>query len=227
MPAMLIGLAVLAVAAILLLGWSVPLGIGIVYLRRGTGGRGLTVFGALWGLAAIGLVALAIRAYQSARIEDFDPSAYHGQTGTIITAYKSDCSLIVSNTATGKRMRLRGADGAAVAPVGTYRIESYQAVAKDDQGDEWTASSYTAPALNQDFALAADGTHELDLGPPLTAQVMVNDDDDNGKSSFDLKIVGRGGDYALRAGGSRSHPLSFQILDQQGHELWQGNFEYG
>ena len=49
----LLGILVIALVTALLIGWLVPLIIGIVKLCRRTGGIALTIIGVMWALARI------------------------------------------------------------------------------------------------------------------------------------------------------------------------------
>jgi hypothetical protein len=77
-------------------------------------------------------------------------------------------------------------------------------------------------------------TSEIDAGPPFTLRAMVGKatTTPQGKVvSISFAIIGKAGEtYApntLKKGLSLAPPPQFQILDEKGTVLAQGNFEYG
>jgi len=226
---LLVGVAILAVVAVALLGWLVPLVVGLVQLRRRTGGVVLAVIGAIWGFAAIGVAGLGAVAYRqmsrSVRVEDFDPASYHGATGTVLVTYAGQSELIVRDKKLDKRLRLHARDGIAQAPVGKFEVESWEALATDSQGITWTASCYPGGGRAAEMAVAAGGAPRFEVGPPFTASVDVRPQA-SGRVAFELKVAGLGG-YSYPIHSSRARPPGFQALDRSRRVVWHGDFEYG
>lgn len=233
-------------------GWVVPLAIGIVKLRRRSGGVALPTIGVVWALGAIGLAAVGYvgftpfsaapergdssgrspvgyvgitRSGAALRAEDFDPATFKGQTGTVTLPYQCESSLIVTDTNTHKRLRLHVRDGVAQAPVGDYKVSSYDMSMKGKGGVTWTASHYASSP--QALEISAASPAHLNLGPPFTAQVEVNESPGEG-TMLQLSVTGRAGEsYAIVSRQWRAKPPRFQVLDRLGQVVSQGQFEYG
>jgi len=225
----LLGILVIALATALLIGWLVPLIIGIVKLRRRTGGIALTIIGVMWALGASGLAAVGYVAYRqlgaALRVADFDPATYHGQTGTVTLPYQGESSLIVRAKPAGAKLGLRVRDGVAQAPVGRYELQTYSMSMKDKAGVAWTASHF--PSTSQELEVTTASPVRLNLGPPFTARVDVSAGP-GGKTMLQLGISGRaGGAYTIMSGQGRAAPPRFEVLDGSGQVVWQGSFEYG
>lgn len=219
-------------AGVLGLGWLVPFIMGIVYLRRRTGGTVLTVLGGIWLLGVVAIVALAaLTARQvrrsfatSPKVEQFDATKYTGPTGTIALTYKGRSRLEVYQHEQRKRLRLSTDDGTIKAPVAIYSVLSYEAIAKDAKRAQWVAT-YRPDSLKA--AVSAGATTKLDLGPPLTASITVKKAP-NDSVTMDFSLTGAtAGQYTItKAHGVRVAP-SFVALDQSGRTVWRGRFEYG
>jgi hypothetical protein len=238
---------------VLLGAWVVPLIIGVVKLRRRTGGVALTIIGAIWALGAVGLAAaghvgvsrfsaaLRVENFNPARlsrqpmrvnrfdapprVEDFNSDTFKGQTGTVTLPYRGESSLIVTDTDAHKRLRLHVRDGVAQAPVGDYKVSSYDISMKGKGGVTWTASHYASSS--QALEVSAPSPAHLNLGPPFTAQVEVNESSGEG-TMLQLSITGRAGEsYVIISRQWRAKPPRFQVLDRLGQVVWQGQFEYG
>ncbi len=229
-------MAILTIIALILLaliafGWLVPLIIGIVWMRRGSGGTVLTILGGIWA-AGVGLVVLLawlgwrqFSAYSggSVQMEDFDAAKYQGQTGTMVLAHKGQSVFEAYLRGGNKILRFSTPDGVLKAPVGSYDVRQYQAIAKDSKGREWIAACYPDAKVS----VKAGASTKLDLGPPFTASITVKT---SGKDrvSMDLKLAGtNGGQYTIRQKGGKDEPPSFVALDKAGQVVWQGRFAYG
>ena len=136
--ALVLGWLFIGVVAVLLTGWVVPVIVGIIRLRRRTGGPALLIIGGVWFLGAAGVVGLGVVWYRTFSagfaIKDFDPAGHAGQTGTVALPHKGESSLVVGDEAQRTRLRLRVRDGAAVAPAGRFQVFSYTATAKAGDG---------------------------------------------------------------------------------------------
>jgi len=87
------GLLSLAMMVSLLLGWLIPLVVGLRRRRSGRGGKVLLGVASVWGLLVAGLVLLGVKTYRDEqrrlnREETvFNPAAYTGETATLEVAY--------------------------------------------------------------------------------------------------------------------------------------------
>lgn len=230
-----LGIVVVVLAAFLLLGWLLPLVLGIVRIRRkGAGGVVLTVIGGVWGLVVLGVVGLAVyevheysRVSDSGKVVDFDPAQYQGQTGSIVLSHKGESTLEIGGRDGGGRMRLSTSNGVLSAPVGTYNLFSYEAVGKDESGATWVASGSLSSRGREPISVKANSTQTLELGPPFKASVTVKSTG-RGSATLDMSLKGcDGNQYTISKKGGRGEPPSFQVLSKTGEVLWQGRFEYG
>jgi hypothetical protein len=225
----LLGIVVIALVTAVLIGWLVPLIIGIVKLFRRTGGIALTIIGIMWALGAMGLAVMGYVAIshlrEALRVEDFDPAAFKGQTGSVTLPHQGESSLIVTDRKANKRLRLHVREGVAQAPVGDYKVDSYEISMKDKAGVTWTASHYSSPS--QGLEISAASAAHLNLGPPFTARVEVNESPGGG-TMLQFSLTGPGGEsYVMMSGRGRPALPRFEVLDPSGQVVWQGRFEYG
>ncbi len=231
---MLIGIVVLAVAGLFLLGWLVPLGIGIRLSSHRRGGTALIVVGGVWGAVAVSLVAmgamfaLGFRTMSSSPsdLKVFDAAAHAGPQGLIRTAGTGATSLTVMDES-GGTLRLESTNGILAAPAGTLHLTQYAMTGSLPGGSGWTVSRYGFSGGMERIAVPPGGTAEVALGPPYRAVVTVSKADD-GRQTFDLQISSTDGNrVSLRFHGTRQTPLQFEVLDAGGRRVWNGNFEYG
>jgi len=226
-----VAIAVL-VAAVLLLGWLVPLIAGLVMMRRRQQPAGvvLTVIGAVWGVLGLLILGLSIFAYtqfpKATKLETFDPAHYAGRMGTVNVPYKGEGSLTISERGKARRLKLTTTNGAFRLPAGSYQLLQYEAVGRDRANTKWTASAGLSGRTST-LTVAGDSTQDLDVGPPLKAKVAAQTRSGN-MASLDLKLTGRGGDqYMLSKGTGGGGAPRFQVLSPTGQVLWQGQFAYG
>jgi hypothetical protein len=222
----IVGFLVLGALALALIGWVAPLVIGIIKLRRRSGGIALTIIGGIWAVGALGLAALGVFAYRqfsaAMRVEAFNPASYHGAMGTITLPYKGESSLVGIMQGSPTRMRLVVREGVAQAPVGAYSALSYEAAARDANGRRWTARCDVGMTRESALIVGTAAPVELDVGPPFTAAVTVAER--SGKVDLGFNTSGRGGySYTIMS----SEPPRFEVVDGSGKVLWQGRFEYG
>ena len=204
--------------------------VGIVRLRRKSGGMRLTVLGG--GLAVLALASselgcgLDCRSPGDGQIKQFDPEAYDGQTGAIAVPPEADTELVVLDTATNGLLRLRAKDGVAKVPVGDYRLHSYEAIAKGKSGRLWRASARFSRRQGEAIRVEAGSTQRLEAGPPFTAEVTVERE---GRDAvlLDLQVTDRAGNrfWIGRSGGTPAP--RFQAIDESGRVVAQGTFEFG
>jgi hypothetical protein len=223
-----LGVLMLIIVLVLLIGWTVPLIIGIVKLRRGSRTTGiiLTVLGGGWGLVAVLLVAVGIFGYMTAmkagRTEHFNPDSYKGAIGRIVSKCPSPSHLVVQYPSLKKNLELKSKEGIFIAPVGDCLLESYRLESKDSEGKEWTASGILAGELIKvDSKIEAN----VEIGPPFTASVTARDL--GKKVIFTLIFTDCKGRSATVRKPPTERAPSFALLDKTGQTLWQGSFEYG
>jgi hypothetical protein len=235
----------MAMLAIFVLGWLVPLVLGIVRIasQKKYGGL-LTWIGAVWGfLAVLGVAGIVIffcmmnKRYEP---QDFDPVSYKGKTGRIVIPHKGDGEITLSiNEAQSllgqsRNLRLTSTNGDFVAPAGKIQyISSIELTQTDEAGTRWKARTYVG-VLDQDGNNAPTKLKEgqvlnLDIGQSLKAamevspaaagQVSMNMQiTDNGKHSF---TVSKDTPSLVR------DKPKFQVLDSDGKVLWEDSLEYG
>ena len=235
------------VLACLALGWLVPLVIGIARLRRksaGGGGLALTIVGGVWGAAAVvlggcgGLMAFVLAVGGGwVAAEPFDPSQYDGPMGSIAVPYEGAAALEVWSSPSGKRLGLSTTDGRFQVPVGEYTPYSFTAKRTDADGMPWSAHTFLTtarptpgrptPGRPAQVSVQADRAVPLELGPPLTASIVVRRQRAN-RVNLDLKIVdSQGRRYTITRAGRQHMPPGFEVLSPSGEVVWQGCFEYG
>lgn len=230
---MLIGIAGLVVGGLFLLGWMVPLGIGIRLSSRRRGGTALIVIGGVWGAASISLLAMGamfvigLRTMSSpSDTKPFDAAAHTGPKGLIRTTGTGATSLTVKDES-GGTWRLESTNGILAAPAGTLHPTGYALSGSLSDGRRWTVSRYNFGGDTQRIVVPAGGAADVALGPPCRAVVAASKADD-GRQAFDLNIFADNGDpVSLRLHGARPAPLQFEVIDAGGRSVWSGNFEYG
>jgi hypothetical protein len=231
---MIVGIGILVALALFLLGWLVPLVIGIRRSSRHSGGTALIIVGGVWGAAALGLIALGAvafigfsRATQRAEPKAFDTAAHAGAKGFLRTACTGATTLTVQDEAGGSTLRLESTNGILAAPAGTLRLQRFTTTATGADGATWTIAGYNFGRDVQTLTVPADGTADVALGPPYRAVVTPSKAGD-GQQAFDLKITGVDGSrVSLYVQAVRRKPLQFEVLDAAGRSVWSGNFEYG
>jgi len=231
----LAAIAILGFVLCLAAGWVVLLVIGIIRLRkRAPAGVALTVIGGVWGALSLSVVAIGVGVSvyahrQAARfggMEDFDPVQYQGRKGSIVVPHKGESSLRLQEEG-GKLIRLHTKDGVLVAPAGTYRLVSFEAVGKDENNQEWEARCYFPPRTPGKVSVTDGSSQDVKVGPPFRASVSVTPKGQD-QATFDLKLTGSDGNqYTIARKGGRSEPPSFQVISKSGEILWQGRLEYG
>ena len=228
-----IAVPALGLLVVVLLGWLLPLVVGIVRTVRGQRSTGLIVFGGAWGLfgaAGLGLLFVGALAFRTAnrptRTEVFDPATYEGPTGTIVVPFTARTQLSVIGQQSAVRQQLTATGGSLIAPAGSLTVRSVDLTAADDSGAQWSASCFFR--RQQQLNLAEGETQELKIGPPFTAKVIAKKTSDD-MCTFDLKVTGTGGNgFTIRQLGSAANKApAFEVLNKDGEVVWQGDFKYG
>ena len=228
------------VLACLVLGWIVPLVIGIVRLRRrstgDTAGMVLTIVGSVWGVVGLMLGVcggmfwlMSSFGGPFSRVVQFDPSQHEGPMGAIVVPYEGEASLQVASMAGAKTLVLSSHDGRFQAPVGGYSPWVFTANKTDEDGSEWQASTYlTMSGKPSQVSVQADSETSLELGPPFTASIAVTAEQRN-KVALDLKVAdSQGNHYTIsRLGLRAAPPPRFEVRSSSGELVLEGQFEYG
>lgn len=228
----LLALLSLLFGLVLAVGWIVPLAAGVSRMRQNRGGKGLTVVGTIWGVGAAGLVVLAVVGFfgwravgQQTQATVFDSATYQGATATVSWPGGVSGELTLSDTDTRRRERVNVSDGKGTMRTGTFQPVQYALKKQDDAGVAWEARGWITEVST--FTLAEGGTHELQLGPPYTAEVKVGKQRGD-KTTLSLKLAGSAGETcSFFKAGTRVPPPGFEIIDEEGEVAFSGKFEYG
>jgi hypothetical protein len=121
---------------------------------------------------------------------------------------------------------------------GTYTPATLTAQAAGNAGrgkpEVWSIKSTGPFGTLKSIEIAEGATSMIDAGPPLTLKALVGKPVNSAKGkevSIGVAIIGKAGEqYAantLRKGMTVAPKPQFQILDEKGNVLSQGNFEYG
>ena len=225
------------VLACLVLGWIVPLVIGIVRLRRrstgDTAGMVLTIVGSVWGVVGLmlgvcgGMFWLTLTSFN--QVKQFDPSQYDGPMGTIVVPYEGEASLqVTSMTDDGTVMELSAGDGRFQAPVGEYCLWIFTAMKTDEDGSEWEATTFLGLDAPDQITVQADNETSLELGPPFTASIAVTAEVQN-EAELELQFAdNQGNQYSLsRLDWEEAAPPRFEVRSSSGELVLKGQFEYG
>ena len=175
---LLFSIIALIIAAVILLGWVVPLILGLTRFRRTTAGVVLDVVGGLWGLGSLALVGVGYFAYRemsaASRVEEFRPAQYHGPVGTIALSYPGEVECTVRAVGSRSRMRATATDGRLTLPVGEYDLSSCDLRARGPDNRLWTASTYMSSVAFRHVIVAAGASPPpITIGPPFEARVRA------------------------------------------------------
>lgn len=227
------GFIMLAVSAILVLGWLAPLIIGARRWRRGAGGRALTCIGAGWCLLIAGLFGSAFWRYhtwqQTCHVDTFDTAAFTGASGTLSVPYDGKGSLRFEQTradGTTRNWTVDVTNRCVRVPTGTLTANHLSLEVADAAGTLCGNLSVSFAASNATVQIATNEQSALAGGFPLTASVAASSN--NGQISLSLSIVDTAGnDATWRAAGPNSKPPAFEAVASSGKCFWRDNFEYG
>jgi hypothetical protein len=210
--------------AVFLLGWIIPLTIGIAHLRRSHSAAGvvLTVIGGLWGVPALAGLIMGSIFYlnfsKTREVHTFD--ATHSPHATITIPWQGQGTL--EYTYGGKRYVATSENGQFAVPAGRIILSSFTACSPDKQG--WSGRS-TLLDKSSTLTLTAGQQQALVAGPPYAAQVKVTRSADKATLVMDLKDAG--GHSASVSDPGRKTPPGFEVRDPAGKVVWQGKFAYG
>lgn len=220
-----VGLVVLCFA----IGWLIPLIVGIVKLRRGQRqiGIALTITGGIWGLAAVGLIALAAFLGRGQmfdyQVKDFEPSKYEGQVGRIVVLCDGEVELFVSGEG-DEQLRLKVSDQTAQAPAKRLRIDSYTVREDADDGSRWKLYGHFY-GREKRLTVESDADVKLEIGPPLKAKLDVGLS--KNRANIGLSISDTAGGYCWLHRADSDATVRFVALSRSGEKLWEGTLEPG
>ena len=215
----------------IMIGWVVPLVIGIIRRSFGSRGVGWFVFSGVWGFAALCLIGLVGYSFHVARqyskIEVFDARTHSGETGKIVLPFKGEVALVLRDTKNHKLLQCAGKDGIVRAPTGNYGLHHFEGYLVDEQNGRWTAGAYFVHNPAGDFTLESNGEHAIEAGPPFVARVVAATKGRE-EAEFNLELTGRGaGRYTITKDKEALGEPGFEVLSKSGEVLWRGNFKFG
>ncbi|MFC1498533.1 hypothetical protein ACFLS1_08715 [Verrucomicrobiota bacterium] len=227
-----IGLLILVIVAVILLGWIVPLIVGIIRLKRKTGGIVLTIIGGIWGVVGLcfaGFIAYGVWSFsQSGRyeVEEFDPAEYKGETAAVIVPCKGETTLFLRGKHKDDSIfRIVTTNMTVQAPVG-FVLYQYTMNVADGKGGRWHAGCFLNGRKDK-IEIKKDLVNELKVGEPFTARVKVNKDFKD-KDVFDLEIKGVDGrKFTIYKISPDSEFPRFEIFSPDNKVLHSDKFEYG
>jgi hypothetical protein len=226
------GIGVLGLLAIVLLGWIVPLTLGIARRRRNQGGRGLLIFGGVWAVVGIGLAAVivlgvvsSLREMRRYASEEFVAAGYKGPTGHASVSWPGSFNFTLSGAgAKGGALRVQGRNGTALCPAGSFELAS---VALEEMSSDaaWSAAAYFRKG--RPVTIGAGETNALPAGPPFVASVDA--EPIRGTNAvFNFRLVDSQGDtWQIRKSGEGARAPGFEVRTPEDVVVWRGNFEYG
>jgi hypothetical protein len=234
LAALSVGLAFIFV----LLGWIVPLVMGRRTRRHGEPGhRGWFVLSAIWGGVALVLAVAAAGTFLMfsgfrSRSYGVDPKApifsaanSKEPIGTLKLAGNGEAELCASRN--GKSVtRFMGSNGVMMVLAGTLSINSFKAVARGKDGQNWTALARLYGATN--LIVNAGDVQRAPFGPPFSAGIRATwagASDEISLSPVYLDVCGN--EYVLSCEPRSSDVPEFEVLDSGDHVVWSGKFEYG
>lgn len=229
------GFIIMAVMAVMAIGWIIPLVFGLVFVRRRRGlGITLLAVAGLWGfLAGSAVVGVVMLVRQQAKMfgeeQVFNPATHQGPTGTVIVAHKGTSSLTLFSAGATQpgRIRIDGKTSSLTVPVGTYSLWNYEITELDATKHAWRASSILAGATTGGLLVVnAKSSQTLDVGPPLAAQVVIGASSKS-KADFTLALRDKAGHSWSISGGApeASKGSGFEVRDKAGKVLWTGKFD--
>lgn len=214
-----------------LLGWIVPLIMGIVRLRSRRRGIVLLVVGSVWALSAAAVIVLGVCAIFSVicdhatETQVFNASSWTGQTGRIELPWDTDARLSLRPVAgKGAPLMLAATNRFLVVPCGEYHVTWIQVSRKDQSGALWMLYG-SIPPKSCSLHVEPDATVRLTCASGLRAWIDLHEA--RGNASMDVQVKDDSGNrFSLYSSGDRSKPR-FEVVDSAGDVLWTGSFEFG
>ena len=223
-------------AAMLLLGWIIPLVIANSLKHNGVENvRGWNIFAAVWGTVALSSIIggssclyLALRGNSqnfgtTAAGDKFDTSKYKGATAYLKSSYAGEQSFTAS--VDGKKSTsFSTTNGIFTTPAAKLKITQYSVSGRDNSHVLWSVNGRFWQGKEQEVIEGIDNT--LKIGPPFTAGVKMNWS--GALKQIELSPIcadSEGNEYKISS--SSKSVLGFEFLDQSGSVIWKGNFEAG
>jgi hypothetical protein len=128
----------------------------------------------------------------------------------------------------GILQRTAGADGTFLLPAGRYAVIHLTATKKDQAGREWQLSMTEPPKNLQSLEVRQGETQRVAIGPPLAAEVDVQQRERLVR--LNLMLKGAGGERyvpGVQKEQRRTLPPTFEIVGDDDKVLQTGTFEYG
>lgn len=213
----------LGIALVALVGWLVPLILGISSLRkqRSTVGWVLTGLGGLWALSAV--AALTIGFVFTQRLQrdltpvDFNPQTYSGKT---ISLQVGDLGEGYLESYEEKRLyRYKPVKGVVTMPADVMPVRCV--VARRDDKVLWEADTVLTSSRPKEPPTSTG----LKVGPPFTTTIIARAS--SGKVTMRLETKDRGGNFTTIRSTQEGQPPSFEARDAKGNLVWSGRFSYG
>jgi hypothetical protein len=228
------GLVVWGVVALILLGWLVPLIVGVRRRRHSAGGKVLIGVGAAWFLLAAGLVGMAVKVYRefnrsyNREVAHFDASAYNGPVGTLSFAYGLNGELEFGHEGPDgvKTWTVALSNDAAVVPAGRLSVRDLSFSPTDSSGKTVGFLRCRLASKNETFTLETNGQYRVAGGLPLTASVDAAKRGEELSLSFKL-VDTAGNRFTWYATGEGRKPPTFEAVGPSGNCFWRDKFEYG
>lgn len=222
----------LVLIGIFLVGWLLPLVIGIIELRRRHHVIGivLTVVGALWAMPAIaGLLTVGLmtagRRLAPTDASVFDAGRARGPVATVVVPWKGRGELEYRSA--DHRWVSKSTDGRYAVPAGALVLSTFTAYSGPET-PSWQAQTQ----LYQMGPLTTSAGQEqpLQVGPPYVASPRsraVSSMAPRGHPVFELQVTDVGGHKTSISDPARKSPPSLQLVDKSGKVVWQSKFAYG
>jgi len=121
-----------------------------------------------------------------------------------------------------------GPDGTVQLPAGRYAVLRLTLARTDQAGEAWHLTMTQPPKSLQSVDVRKGQTHRVPVGPPLVAEVDVQQRER--LAGLNLMLRGAAGERyvpGVRKGQRRTPPPSFEILGDDDKILHTGKFEYG
>jgi len=226
-----------------LLGWIVPLVIGLGWRRRNVPGfQAWTRFAAIWGGTALVLAAgigvmLAVSlsgnrhgSYSPDKTSEFSAATFKGPTGNLKIPFSGEMHLKAECSTLGV-MDFSTSNSTFVVPAGRITVKSLEVTARDKQNRKWMAQGnwfYSGEHKTNVVEVPAGGIKELAMGPPFRASIQVTYSPVS--DSFRMKPLysdSLGYNYKVCSDDRKGTVPGFELLDSENKLVMSGKFEFG